>query len=113
MEIVRSSGTPWEIGAQFEAWRVGLLSYGEKFSRFFMLERHNQTDEVFILVKGEATLYVADKDIKVTEHKMEKGVIYNVTKGEWHGIVVSSDALVMVVENSDTTEENSDYIYLA
>jgi hypothetical protein len=44
---------------------------------------------------------------------MEQGVIYNVTKGEWHGIVVSSDALVMVVENSDTTEENSDYIYLA
>ena len=46
-------------------------------------------------------------------YKMEKGVIYNVAKGEWHGIVVSSDALVMVVENSDTTEENSDYIYLA
>lgn len=113
MQIVRSSGTPWEIGAQFESWRIGLLSYGEKFSRFFMLEKHNQTDEVFILVKGEATLYVADKDINVSEHKMEKGLLYNVVKGEWHGIVVSSDALVVVVENSDTTEENSDYIYLA
>lgn len=113
MKIIRSSGEEWEIGTQFEGWRVGLLSYGEKFSRFSMLEKHNQTDEVFILVKGEATLYVADKDIKVSEHKMEKGAIYNVAKGEWHGIVVSSDALVMVVENSDTSEENSDYIYLA
>ena len=112
MQIVHSSGTPWEIGAQFESWRVGLLSYGEKFSRFFMLERHNRTDEVFVLVKGEATLYIADKDINVSEYKMEKGVIYNVAKSEWHGIVVSRDALVMVVENEDTTEENSDYIYL-
>lgn len=78
-----------------------------------MLERHNQTDEAFILVKGEATLYIADKEINVTEYKMERGALYNVPKGEWHHIVVSRDALVAVVENSDTSSENSDYLTLA
>ena len=72
MEIIRSSGKDWEIGAQFEGWRVGLLSYGERFSRLSMLEKHVQTDEVFILLKGDATLYVADKDINIAEYKMEK-----------------------------------------
>ncbi len=113
MEIRRNDGKAWEIGTQFEGWLVGLLAYGEKFSRFFMLERHNQTDEAFILVKGDATLYIADKDINVTEYKMEQGALYNVPKGEWHHIVVSRDALVVVVENSDTSSENSDYLTLA
>ena len=113
MEIKRSEGAAWEVGAQFEGWLVGLLSYGEKFSRLSMLERHNLTDEAFILVDGEATLYTADKDINVTEHFMEKGTLYNVKKGEWHHIVVNRDALVVVVENSDTSTENSDYLTLA
>ena len=113
MQIIRSSGKGWEIGAQFESWHVGFLSYEEKCSRFSVLEKHNQTDEIFILVKGEAILRTADKDINITEYKMEKGVIYNVSKGEWHHITLSKDALVTVVENSDTAPENSDYIYLA
>lgn len=113
MEIIKNENKAWEIGAQFEGWLVGLLSYGDKFSRFFMLERHNQTKEAFILVNGTATLYVADKDINVTEYEMEKGSVYTVDKGEWHHIVVSEDALVVVVENSNTTSENSDYLTLA
>ncbi len=113
MEVKRGGYKQWEVGAQFEGWLVGLLSYGERFSKFSMLERHNKTEEAFILVKGEATLYIADKDIKVTEYKMEQGAVYNVAKGEWHHIVVSRDALVVVVENSDTSSENSDYITLA
>ncbi len=113
MEIIRNNGEAWKVGAQFEGWLVGLLAYGEKFSKFSMLERHNQTEEAFVLVKGEATLYTADKDIKVTEYKMEQGALYNVAKGEWHHIVVSEDALVVVVENSNTAKENSDYLYLA
>lgn len=113
MEIKKNEGKQWEIGAQHDKWSVGMLAYGEKFSRFSMLERHNCTDEVFVLVKGQATLYVADENIKVTAHEMEQGAVYNVKKGEWHHIVVSRDALVMVVENSDTTRENSDYLTLA
>lgn len=113
MEIKKNTGKPWEICAQYGAWRVGMLAYGEKFSKFSMLERHNCTDEAFVLVKGEATLYVADEELSVSSHKMEQGTVYNVKKGEWHHIVVSRDALAIVIENSDTTSENSDYLTLA
>ncbi len=113
MEIIKGNGQSWTVGAQFGAWKVGILSYGEKFSKFSMLERHNCTDEVFMIVDGSATLYVADKDLSISSYEMEKGALYNVKKGEWHHIVVSRDAIVMVVENSDTTKENSEYITLA
>lgn len=113
MQMIRSEGESWKIGAKFEGWLVGLLSYGGDSARFSMLEKYNQTEKVFVLVKGEATLYTADKDIKITEYKMEQGTLYNVAKGEWHHIVVSKDAVVVVVENSDTAKENTDYLYLA
>ena len=43
---------------------------------------------------------------------MENGIVYNVPKCEWHHIVVSEDALVMVVENSDTSKENTEKVEL-
>ena len=39
---------------------------------------------------------------------MEQGVVYNVKKGEWHHIVVSEDAAVLVAENSDTGPDNTE-----
>ncbi len=113
MNIVRAENKQWTVGESFEGWRIGLLRYGEKFSKFSMLERHNHTKEAFMLVDGEATLYTADKELKTAEYKMEKGTLYSVDVGEWHHIVVSEDALVIVVENSDTSAENSDVLTLA
>ena len=43
---------------------------------------------------------------------MEKCKVYNVKKGLWHHIVVSEDATVLVVENSNTTKENTERKYL-
>ena len=67
------------------------------------MERHNKTDEVFVLLEGKATLYVENDSVV-----MEKSKVYNVEKGEWHHIVVSPDATVLIVENSDTSAENTD-----
>lgn len=39
---------------------------------------------------------------------MEPYKVYNVKKGLWHHIVVSEDASVLIVENCDTTDENSE-----
>ena len=112
MEITRGGKEQWTVGAQYGAWKVGILAYGEKFSKFSMLERHNCTDEAFMIVEGSATLYVADKDLNVSSYEMERGAVYNVKKGEWHHIVVSRDAIVMVVENSSTSSENTDIKFL-
>ena len=40
--------------------------------------------------------------------EMQSNVIYDVLPGEWHHIVVSPDASVLIVENADTSAANSD-----
>lgn len=94
----------------FDAWRVALLNHSEKFSKITYLERHMETDEVFVLLAGTATLYIGEE---MQPYPMEQGKIYNVKKASWHQIIVSTDAKVLVVENSDTTKDNSEYIYFA
>ena len=39
---------------------------------------------------------------------MEMCTIYNVRKAAWHHIVVSEDATVLVVENSNTSRDNTE-----
>ena len=40
---------------------------------------------------------------------LEIGRIYNVKKEAWHATAMSVDASMLIVENRDTTDENSDY----
>ena len=91
-------------------WKIGLLRFSERFSKPCVLERHLKTDEAFVLLNGSADLYIKGEDEKVQIIPMESGIIYNVPKGEWHHIVVSEDALVMVVEDSDTSKENTERV---
>lgn len=93
----------WKILATNDRWSVAFLRYGEKFSKYNQMERHLETDEVFVLLEGSATLYAEGEKCE-----MEPMVIYNIPKGEWHHITVSPDATVLVVENSDTTKQNSE-----
>lgn len=93
----------WQVAAETERWKVAYLGHCERFGSLTGMERHMQTDEVFVLLKGGAALYVEDR-----VYDMEPGVVYNVKKGEWHHIVVSRDASVLVIENSDTTPENTE-----
>ncbi len=103
MEIFDYTGEDFKSIMKFGTWKIGLLRYSERFSKYKVLERHNKTDEAFVLLKGCATLYVEN-----CATKMEACKVYNVKKGEWHHIVVSPDATVLVVENSDTSADNTD-----
>ena len=93
----------WQVAMQFEDWQVAYLGYNERFASLTGFERHMLTDEVFVLLRGEAVLYVEQDVIP-----MEQGVVYNVKKAEWHHIVVSPDACVLVVENRNTSLENTE-----
>jgi ureidoglycolate hydrolase len=113
MEITKRKNVPWQTFDNPDGWRVGILGYCKRFSRVGELERHNLTCESFILVKGKATVHVADKNLNVSSFVMDIGNIYTVDRGEWHHITLSEDALVLVVENRDTSEENTDIITFA
>ena len=87
---------------EYGEWKVGILNYNERFSKFKELENHTLTDEVFILVSGSATLYTESEKV---EMKISKS--YTVPANVWHHIVVSKDAKVIVIENKNTSKDNT------
>jgi len=101
------NGEDFKSVLEFESWKIGLLRYSERFSEFTRLERHLLTDEAFILLEGQATLYTDTE-----EEIMQTGIVYNIPKGVWHHIVVSRDATVMVVENANTSSDNTEIKFI-
>ena len=110
LDIIDYTGKGYEPAMVFESWRVAFLNYDTRFDKITKLERHMVTDEVFMLLEGEATLFIGLEKIPVV---MEKHKIYNVKKEIWHNIKVSKDAKVFIVENDNTTYDNSEYIQLS
>lgn len=80
-----------------DGWQVAFLTYGPQFVRPTYIERHLATDEMFVLLQGEATLFVGEEMKQV---RMESGKLYDIRRGTWHQIQVSRDAKVLVVENA-------------
>ena len=102
--------------ADYGAWRVALMNRGPKFAPggLSRMERHNETDEVFVLLEGRAMLFIAeaaDGDAPGEVHSvpMEPSRLYNVRRAAWHACALSADAKVLIVENADTSATNSDY----
>ena len=108
IEIREYTGAGYQPLVDFESWRVAFLRYNERFSKLEELERHLETDEVFVLLEGNATLYTKADSGELCPFEMAKRTVYNVKRGVWHHIVVSEDATVLIVENADTTKENSE-----
>ena len=81
-----------------------------------MVERHLETDEVFILFEGRCILFLADVEegevAKIHAVDMIPKKLYNVKKGVYHTHTLSEDAHVVIVENQDTGAANSEQIEL-
>ncbi len=105
MEIYDLKGEDFKTIMTSDGWTIAMMRYSERLSGFEItkLHRHNNTDEVFILLEGNAQLYEYD-----VPHQLEKCKVYCVKRGVWHQMVLSRDATVLVVENNDTTSENTD-----
>jgi ureidoglycolate hydrolase len=101
----------------FNGWRVAYLRYLDELhpQNITYLERHMQTDEVFVLMEGEVTLMMGEGDQTVTAVygvPMEPLKLYNVKQGTWHGVLMSKDATILLVENQNTGNANSEYFNL-
>jgi hypothetical protein len=98
----------------FESWRVAILNFLEEIHpyRIDFMERHNETDEVFVLIKGQGLLFLGEGESRIDKlhsQVMEQGKIYNVKRSVWHTVILSRDGSVLIVENRNTSKENSNY----
>lgn len=111
VEIALHNDVGFKRLIEFNSWSVAILNYKDKFDEknIAYLEKHTETDEVFVLLEGKATLLVGEDMKKIP---MSNGVIYNVRKNKWHNIILESDSKVLIVENSDTNADNTEYLYL-
>ena len=115
IKIINYSGNGYKPVHIFENWLVAVLNYGDivEKTRFYKLEKHLLTDEIFILQEGKAYLILGGKKDEVSEIEivpMETMKVYNIEKSTWHHIILTKDSRVIIVENSNTCEENSEYI---
>ncbi len=85
-------------------WMVALLNYEDIMEpeKATEIERHLQTDEVFILLRGRAAFYLVVDDGPLQVFEMQPGVVYNVTRGTWHNLLTTQEAALAIVEKRDT-----------
>lgn len=91
-----------------EGWQVAQLNYLPEhgLDDIIDVEAHKETDEVFILFKGEAVLITAEVNEKEVLFgdvvRMKRGVTYNVPRGVWHNIAMNKEAEMIIVEKDNT-----------
>lgn len=114
LEVREHLGSGYKPLVDFESWRVAVLNFADdlRVENIARVQRHNETDEVFVLLKGRCILFVGEGDETVTAihaRELEPHKLYNVRKAVWHHHTLSEDAMVLVVENFDTTYGNSPF----
>lgn len=93
-----------------QGWQTAILNWepGADVDAVYRVERHNLTDEVFVLWRGSGALVIAEPEgICVVD--AEPGVIYNVTIGTWHTVIGTRDSSWIIVENKDTHLGDTEY----
>ena len=114
LEIRQYTGEGYLPLIDFNTWRVAILrweqaSLPENIDR---MERHTQTDEVFVLLEGQATLVLggnSDLVDGIQPQALELCKLYNVKQNTWHTVLLSRDVSILIIENRNTGEGNSEY----
>ena len=118
LEIRDHEGEGYKPLVDYGTWRVAVLRFldGLQPERQASMERHIETDEVFVLTKGKGMLIMGGNGGRIEDiypQAMEIGKIHNVKRNAWHTVLLSRDASVLLVENSDTDKHNSEYATLS
>lgn len=91
-----------------ETWCVASVCHCDRITRATKqrMERHLETDEVFVLLCGNAKLYLGEE---MQEVVMQPCHVYSVDKGMWHTVTTESGAKILIVEKSNTEPANTEY----
>ena len=110
LEILEDNSSGYHPLVKYEGWRVAVATLCDNWTegKVSYVERQMETDEVFVLLKGKCTLLIG-QDRKRCE--METGKVYNVKKAVWHNMILDEEGLVLIVENDNTSRDNTEYYY--
>jgi hypothetical protein len=110
------SGPGYQPVVDYASWRTALMNFHPKYhpDKLRVMEAHLDTDEVFVLLQGQCILFFGEANAQepiqqVYAQNMLPGIVYNVRKGAFHTHALSEDAVVLVVENRDTGDHNTDF----
>ena len=100
-----------------EKWMVGVKNWKpmNDIANINCLERHNETDELFVLIKGHCTLLYGnetEKGLEIGAVEMEPLQVYNIPRTLWHNTVTEHDTKLILIEDSSTGSANSDNLDL-
>lgn len=98
-------------------WMVGLKNWkpANDISGIDCLERHNETDELFILLSGSCVLLQGNEiagKLELRAVNMEPMKVYNIPRGLWHNTVTRKDTKLALIEDSSTSAANSEVLKL-
>ena len=110
IKIHHWDGEGYQPCVSYGDWLVALMNWeqGFKITDIGPIERHNETDEVFVLLEGKSVLFVIYNH-QVEAIDMQHGIIYNVPKSTWHNVLGTENAKWLIVESANTDESNSEY----
>ena len=98
-------------------WMVGLKNWkpANDITGIDCLERHNETDELFVLLSGRCTLLYATEEngvLQIGSVEMKPQTVYNIPACLWHNTVTEKDTKLVLIEDVSTGMENSDILSL-
>jgi len=112
VEIHEHNQPDYKPLVDFQSWRVALINYTAELlpGKITQMQKHSETDEVFVLLTGKCILFLGEGAETITgihAVDMEPFKLYNVKRNAWHSHTFSEDARVLIVENKETTVDNS------
>ncbi len=113
LQIREYTGVGYRPLVDFGAWRVAVLRFIDELlpHNIRAMQRHDATDEVFVLLQGRCILFLGESGEsgvrKIYAEDMHPQAAYNVRRGAWHTHTLSPDGVVLVIENRDTGDANS------
>ena len=95
-----------------DQWRVAFLNFERDSlpNNLKELQRHDESDEVFVLLTGRCILFLGGKERTVAHiyaQELEPHKIYKVHRRVWHAQALSPSAKLLIVENRNTSPVNS------
>ena len=117
IEVKDFSGEGMSWAYENQKWKLGIKNWkpANDIEGIDCLERHNETDELFVLLSGACTLVYANKngeDLDIQAVKMEPFKVYKVPVSLWHNTVTQRETKIAVIEDSSTGSHNSDVLPL-